>query len=403
MLPTGGCACHSSGLSVQSFLRGIHVVDYTRRGAARGRPATSSPSPAPRTSRRTAQAVLARRPRDRPGALTPRPRLADHRPPHDLEADAARRPAGPHRRTVRRSSTCRCALNTNENSYAVPPSRRGRDRRGGGRGRPPASTATPTASSPALREDLAAYLRAAARLTADAGLGGERLQRDPAAAAPGVRRPGPHRARLHAGVLDAPDHHADHRHDLGRRDARRPGGGAFDLDPASAVEQVRRHRPDVVFLCSPNNPTGTALDLDVVEAVHDAAAGALVVVDEAYAEFARPGTPSALTLLARAAAAGRHPHDEQGLRARRRPARVPRRRPGARRRAAPGADAVPPLDADPGGRARRAGARRPHARDGRGDQGPARPDRVGAGRPRASTRCPATPTSCCSAGSPTRT
>jgi histidinol-phosphate aminotransferase len=76
-----------------------------------------------------------------------------------------------------------------------------------------------------------------------------------------------------------------------------PGGGAFDLDAASAVEQVRRHRADVVFLCSPNNPTGTALDLDVVVAVHDAAEGALVVVDEAYAEFARPGTPSALTLL----------------------------------------------------------------------------------------------------------
>jgi histidinol-phosphate aminotransferase len=75
-------------------------------------------------------------------------------------------------------------------------------------------------------------------------------------------------------------------------------GGAFDLDAASAVAQVRRHRPDVVFLCSPNNPTGTALDLDVVAAVHDAAPAALVVVDEAYAEFARPGTPSALTLLA---------------------------------------------------------------------------------------------------------
>ena len=77
-----------------------------------------------------------------------------------------------------------------------------------------------------------------------------------------------------------------------------PGAGAFDLDPASAVAQVRDHRPDVVFLCSPNNPTGTALALAVVEAVHDAAPAALVVVDEAYAEFARPGTPSALTLLA---------------------------------------------------------------------------------------------------------
>jgi histidinol dehydrogenase len=31
VLPTGGCACHSSGLSVQSFLRGIHVVDYSER------------------------------------------------------------------------------------------------------------------------------------------------------------------------------------------------------------------------------------------------------------------------------------------------------------------------------------------------------------------------------------
>ncbi|MCD0450828.1 histidinol dehydrogenase [Actinocorallia sp. API 0066] len=30
VLPTGGCACHSSGLSVQSFLRGIHVVEYNR-------------------------------------------------------------------------------------------------------------------------------------------------------------------------------------------------------------------------------------------------------------------------------------------------------------------------------------------------------------------------------------
>ena len=31
---TGGCACHSSGLSVQSFLRGIHVVDYSRDALA---------------------------------------------------------------------------------------------------------------------------------------------------------------------------------------------------------------------------------------------------------------------------------------------------------------------------------------------------------------------------------
>lgn len=75
------------------------------------------------------------------------------------------------------------------------------------------------------------------------------------------------------------------------------GGRPFDLTVESAVAQVRAHDPHVVFLCSPNNPTGTALGLDVVEAVYAAAERAVVVVDEAYEEFARPGTPSALTLL----------------------------------------------------------------------------------------------------------
>ena len=73
--------------------------------------------------------------------------------------------------------------------------------------------------------------------------------------------------------------------------------GVFDLDAGLAVRQVREHRPHIVFLCSPNNPTGTALSLDVVQAVVEAAPESLVVVDEAYAEFARPGTPSAMTLL----------------------------------------------------------------------------------------------------------
>ena len=75
------------------------------------------------------------------------------------------------------------------------------------------------------------------------------------------------------------------------------GGGVFDLDPEGVAAQVAEHRPHLVFLCSPNNPTGTSLGLDVVEAAYEAAPDAVVVVDEAYAEFARPGTPSALTLL----------------------------------------------------------------------------------------------------------
>ncbi|MFA1542240.1 histidinol-phosphate transaminase [Actinomadura monticuli] len=70
----------------------------------------------------------------------------------------------------------------------------------------------------------------------------------------------------------------------------------FGLEPERAVAAVEEHRPDVVFLTSPNNPTGTALPLDAIKAVLAAAPG-VVVVDEAYAEFRRAGTPSALTLL----------------------------------------------------------------------------------------------------------
>jgi histidinol-phosphate aminotransferase len=76
------------------------------------------------------------------------------------------------------------------------------------------------------------------------------------------------------------------------------GAGTFDISPESAAEQARAAEPSIVFLCSPNNPTGTALPFEVIGAALDAAPDAIVVVDEAYAEFARPGHPSALTLLA---------------------------------------------------------------------------------------------------------
>ncbi len=70
----------------------------------------------------------------------------------------------------------------------------------------------------------------------------------------------------------------------------------FTLSVEAAVAAVQRHRPDVVFVTSPNNPTGTATPLEVVEAVCEAAPG-IVLVDEAYAEFG--AAPSAVTLLAR--------------------------------------------------------------------------------------------------------
>ncbi|RMI08994.1 histidinol-phosphate transaminase [Cellulomonas triticagri] len=81
---------------------------------------------------------------------------------------------------------------------------------------------------------------------------------------------------------------------------------SFDVDPAQARALIAREAPSVVLLTSPNNPTGTALDLSTVREVLDAAAqvpgGCVVVVDEAYAEFRREGVESALTLLAD------HPH-----------------------------------------------------------------------------------------------
>ena len=69
-----------------------------------------------------------------------------------------------------------------------------------------------------------------------------------------------------------------------------------DFGLSTAAGQVRAAQPDVVFITSPNNPTGTSVPLGLIEATYDAAPG-MVIVDEAYAEFRRDGTPSALTLL----------------------------------------------------------------------------------------------------------
>lgn len=68
----------------------------------------------------------------------------------------------------------------------------------------------------------------------------------------------------------------------------------FTITAGDAAAAVAAHAPDLVFVCAPNNPTGTPLPTDVLAAVLDAAPG-MVVVDEAYAEFS--AAPSALALL----------------------------------------------------------------------------------------------------------
>jgi len=70
----------------------------------------------------------------------------------------------------------------------------------------------------------------------------------------------------------------------------------YRISPETAVAAIEAKRPDLVFFCAPNNPTGTPLTLATIEAAYDATEG-IVFVDEAYAEFMPHDAPSALTLL----------------------------------------------------------------------------------------------------------
>jgi len=62
----------------------------------------------------------------------------------------------------------------------------------------------------------------------------------------------------------------------------------FALDPTTVVDLLDSERPNLVVLCSPNNPTGTLEPGNLVSEVVEAAGsyGGLVVVDEAYGQFA---------------------------------------------------------------------------------------------------------------------
>ncbi|MFJ6213998.1 histidinol-phosphate transaminase [Streptomyces sp. NPDC092296] len=77
-----------------------------------------------------------------------------------------------------------------------------------------------------------------------------------------------------------------------------PRNDDFTIDVEAARAVIAEQRPDVVFVCSPNNPTGTAVDAGTVLALHDAAQAVkptMVVVDEAYVEFSH--RPSLLPLI----------------------------------------------------------------------------------------------------------
>ena len=68
----------------------------------------------------------------------------------------------------------------------------------------------------------------------------------------------------------------------------------FRIDMDRALAAVAQHQPDIIFVTTPNNPTGGVTSVDDIAALADAAPG-ILIVDEAYGEFS--SSPSAVTLL----------------------------------------------------------------------------------------------------------
>jgi histidinol-phosphate aminotransferase len=68
----------------------------------------------------------------------------------------------------------------------------------------------------------------------------------------------------------------------------------YELSQSYVLEAIEEHKPNIVILCNPNNPTGTQIDLELIEAAYEATDG-MLLIDEAYAEFS--DQPSAITLL----------------------------------------------------------------------------------------------------------
>lgn len=69
----------------------------------------------------------------------------------------------------------------------------------------------------------------------------------------------------------------------------------YELSEELVVEAIAEHKPNITIICSPNNPTGTPVSIEVIKAAYEATDG-ILVVDEAYAEFSL-NNDSALSLL----------------------------------------------------------------------------------------------------------
>ena len=306
VLPTGGTARHSGGLSVLTFLRISHVVTCTADALAGAAPhidalggaedlaghvaavrvrvgAGGAESGCARPALRSA----ALRSYTRSGAaplpaptLPLRPDLVGRRPYGAPQLDAG---------TVIR-------LNTNENPYPPPPHLVDEIAKAAA-----AAAATlnryPDRDATGLRGDLAAYLgrrHPGCTLAADqiwvANGSNEIIQQlFQAFGGPGRRALGFEPSYSMHPIIAATTSTAWS--SAARRDD-------FGIDTDLALAEIRGLRPDLVFLACPNNPTGTTTSLDLIDRICAAAPG-MVVVDEAYAEFADDPAGTALALLPR--------------------------------------------------------------------------------------------------------
>ncbi len=69
----------------------------------------------------------------------------------------------------------------------------------------------------------------------------------------------------------------------------------FSLDTDIAVQAIKEHTPDIVFVASPNNPSGQSVPLDQLRRLLDAMTAGILILDEAYGEFS--SQPSAVKLI----------------------------------------------------------------------------------------------------------
>jgi histidinol-phosphate aminotransferase len=71
--------------------------------------------------------------------------------------------------------------------------------------------------------------------------------------------------------------------------------GDFSLDADVAMQAIKESNPDIVFVASPNNPSGQSVPLDELRRLLDAMTTGILILDEAYGEFS--SQPSAVKLI----------------------------------------------------------------------------------------------------------